>query len=263
MQHTARDNSLLWNIKPRVKRVRLQAKLAINKNSFYSELLFKGSLKKGKVSFIESEPGKLNQVLFYFKANRNNLKGRKHTHTHTSGWLYSICSRAQTPSSVFSALGSVSGTEAQILFMTGIIKLSTITGSCCTFCNRWYKCKWSISGILARLCFLQETMSRPDSAATPAHGVSRGGQQPSWWTDDVDYTAKTCGFVLDECPTWTAWQQNYRLKPLREAKFRKAESSTVVRKLVSDLQQSPLWVCFVSYNSNHVYDEHMWAIIHH
>lgn len=154
-----------------------------------------------------------------------------------SGWLYSIRSRAQTPSSVFSAMGSVSGTEAQIT--TGIIKLSTITVSCCTFSNRWYKCNWSISGILARLYFLQEIMSRPGSAATPAHGVSRGGQQPSWWTDDVDYTAKVFGFVLDECLTRTVWQQNYSLKPPREAEFRKAESSAAVRKLVSDLQNDP------------------------
>lgn len=77
-------------------------------------------------------------------------------------------------------------------------------------------------------------MCWPGSAATPAHGVSRGGQQPSWWTGDVDHTAKMCGFVLDECLTWTAWQQNYSLK-LREAKFRKAESSN----LISDLQNDP------------------------
>lgn len=65
---------------------------------------------------------------------------------------------------------------------------------------------------------------------------------------DVDYTAKVFGFVLDECLTWTVWQQKYSLKPPREAEFRKAESSAAVRKLVSDLQNDPaaISMCMMS-----------------
>lgn len=79
---------------------------------------------------------------------------------------------------VYSAMGSGSThlvyTEPQIMFTTGIIKLSSMTVSYFIFRSRWYKCNWSISRILARLYFLQETMSSLSSAATQAPGVSSG-----------------------------------------------------------------------------------------
>lgn len=63
------------------------------------------------------------------------------------------------------------------MFTTGIKEPSTVTAVTVSYFilrSRRYKCNWSVSGILARLYILQETMSRPGSAATHAHGVSSG-----------------------------------------------------------------------------------------
>lgn len=58
--------------------------------------------------------------------------------------------------------------EPKIMFTTGIKKPSTVTAvtvSYFIFRSRRYKCNWSVSGISPRLYILQETMSRPGSAA--------------------------------------------------------------------------------------------------
>lgn len=96
--------------------------------------------------------------------------------------------------------------ESQIMFTTGIIKLSSMTVSYFIFPSRWYKCNWSISRILARPYFLQETMSWLSSAATQCSwGFQKRQKGPnqskklSLW-GGIDYiihpTISAC--VLDE-----------------------------------------------------------------